>query len=266
MFLAAPASAAHHAGVTIPARYELKYVVAASRVPALRDAITGVCTLDRHSASAADRRYTVTSLYFDTFDLAFYRAKVDRAPRRLKLRARRYEGKGSPVFLEVKRRDEDIVRKTRALVNGDWATSMRAPEGGDAALHDFSAVLERTHAEPRLLVRYKREAWASVVDEYARVTFDSALEYQPWDELSFEGWPRAWLPLDDAATTETAASPVVLELKFSERAPGWMMSLARRFDLMRRGFSKYTAGVDQLWGRHRAYDLWLREPRFSAEP
>ncbi len=266
----------------IPARYEIKYLLLPEQVPAVRAAIAGICALDAHSEEAVDRRYSVTSLYFDTPDLAFYRAKIDRAPRRLKLRARRYDSAGSPVFLEVKRRDGEVVRKTRAVCAGDWAGLLAAPREivsrGDPALHDFSAMLEQTKAEPRLLVRYRREAWASVIDDYARVTFDSAIEYQPWDEASFDGSAGAWLPLDDVVTANLARSGIVLELKFdaagrfgdddrsSGRAPPWMISLVRRFDLLRRGFSKYGAGVDQLWARERPYDRWLKQARHGSGP
>lgn len=248
----------------IPARYELKYLLSPEQVAPLREALCGACALDRYSAAAPGQRYTVTSLYFDTPDLAFFRAALDRDARRVKLRARRYDDDGAPVLLEVKRKHGEIVKKTRAVVHEDWAERMRRPAQEDApALHDFSAVLARTGAEPRLLVRYRREAWASEVDEYARVTFDSALEYQPWDRLSFDGEAGAWVPLDDSAAFDMPRSAVVLELKFAERAPAWMMTLVRRFDLLRRGFSKYTTGVDQLWGRQRPYDRWLKQARFG---
>lgn len=255
------------APVSIPARYELKYLLTPKQVDAVRDSIAGVCSLDRYSAAAARQRYTITSLYLDTGDLGFYRAHIDRAPRRLKLRVRRYDSENSPVFLEVKRRDDQMVLKTRAITSQhDWLARMQHPSDGDEALHDFSAVLERTHAEPRLLVRYQREAWASDVDEYARVTFDSALTFQAWEQLSLDGWDDGWTPIDDAATQESLRSLLVLELKFAGRAPPWMVSLVRRLDLLRRGFSKYVAGVDQVWGRRRAYDLWLKQPVFGAEP
>lgn len=247
----------------IPPRYELKYLVAPEQLPALREELSTVCSLDRHSLEAEGHRYLVTTLYLDTPDLAFYRAGVDRSARRLKLRVRRYEGERSPVLLEVKRKDGEIVRKTRAVGGADWAERMHFPAGADPALHDFAAVLARTHAEPRLLVRYRREAWVSEIDEYGRVTFDSALEYQPWDRLSLDGEPGGFIPLDDSATLQFPSSALILELKFAERAPAWMMTLVRRFDLLRRGFSKYTAGVDQLWGRRRPYDRWLRQARWG---
>ena len=65
------------------------------------------------------------------------------------------------------------------------------------------------------------------------------------------------LGLFEAGTSRFSASA-------SGRAPGWMMSLVRRYDLLRRGFSKYCAGVDQLWARERPYDQWLKQARYGG--
>lgn len=247
----------------IPARRELKYLVEAARLPALRRGLAGFCRLDPHSAAAQGHRYPVRSLYLDGPTLPSWRAKIDRAPRRLKLRVRSYGEHGS-VFIEVKRREGEVIRKTRFPLEGDWATQVRRPLPDAApAVHDFSAVLERLHAEPKLLVCYHREAWASEIDDYARVTFDTRLGYavqETWS-LAAEG---DMVPLDDPYSSDERRSLVVVELKFAGAAPGWMAALVRAHELKRRGFSKYCNGVDQVWGRTRPGRA--REAVFGTPP
>lgn len=240
----------------IPAvRRELKYLVPREQVDAIRDALGGFCVLDEHSAAQPDRRYLVDSLYLDGPGLPFYRAKIDRAKRRLKLRVRTY-GDFERGFLEVKRKDDEAVHKTRARFVGRWRDAVVAPES--RAADDFAAAAALSAAEPTVWVRYKREAWAGVLEDYARVTFDSHLQFQPADaERPIAG---SWRTLDDPFTARSPGSFVVMELKFERAAPIWMAALVRRFELFRRGYSKYCAGVDQTWGRFRPTEPMSRVP------
>lgn len=237
----------------IPPRYELKYLVPSQALEALRADLAATCALDDHAERAPEHRYPVTSLYFDTPAFDFYLANVDRAPRRLKPRVRAY---GEPpferTFVEVKRRLGDVVVKTRAVRGAGWPEDIYTPDASaPRALADFAQILARSGAAPTLLVRYSREAWASFVDDYARVTFDTRLEVQPWAEASLSGHSRQWVPVDDPVSVGEPGSLAVVELKFAEVAPLWMERLVRRHGLVRRGFSKYCAGVERLWGRYR---------------
>lgn len=236
----------------IPPRYEFKYLVDEQLVPALRSAIAPFCVPDRHSEASADRQYVITSLYLDTPDLAFHRAKVDRQLKRLKLRVRAYGGVSpSRVFLEVKRKHDRLVRKTRALLaHPDWAGLL----GRDDDLQDVQGAgdflaVKRAHAvRPTLLVRYRREAYLSVVDDYARVTLDRRLIYQSCDRFDLIGDEGSWAAQDDALATGLRVPGLVLELKATTRVPRWMTSMVRRLELVQTGFSKYCTGVERLWG------------------
>jgi len=236
----------------IPERYEFKYVISDALAHAVAAAVAPYCELDEHSALAADRQYQIYSLYLDTPSFEFYKAKELRAKRRLKLRVRSYgaavEG---PVFLEVKRKVGEIVVKSRArLTRDNWLAHVLQPLAPDAsrAERDFRSVRERSLAEPVLLVRYAREAYVSLVDSYARVTFDRAIAFQPRSDWNIDGDAIGWRSGDDTLATGSG-SRVVLELKATANVPQWMMAVARRFDLQMTGFSKYCTGVTRLWGR-----------------
>ena len=70
---------------------------------------------------------------------------------------------------------QPLLASTCALTSLD-SGAPTIPISAFVATETRFAVLERTHAEPRMLVRYRREAWASVVDDYARAGLQGTLE------------------------------------------------------------------------------------------
>lgn len=236
----------------IPCRRELKYVIPEWRVDEVRAAIQPFCVLDEHCARHGERSYVVTSIYFDTWVRDLFRVARERRPRRLKLRARTYgDEPGGPVFLEVKRKERDVVRKTRGRVSAEWAERLRGRAPADASPGElaFRDELTRLSGEPALLVRYEREAWHSEIDAYARVTFDRRITVQEWTRPEFGDAAAGWMAVDDPATLRAGPRSVVLELKCPLEVPRWMSGLAERLGLQRVGLSKYCIGVERVWGR-----------------
>lgn len=247
---AAPAVPSRGA-LAIPRRYEFKYVIPASMVDEAREAIRPYCALDRHCAGVPERSYVIHSLYFDTWARDLYRRSREGRPRNMKVRVRTYGEDGrAPFFLEVKRKEQGFILKTRARVDASWADRLRGSPPADMTNDEqlFRDVLLRHALEPALLVAYRREAWASEVDEYARVTFDRAITCQPWSRWDFAGPRDAWLPLDAGPPVRLVPRPVVLELKATLDFPRWMTALVARLALVRTGYSKYCVGVERIWG------------------
>lgn len=229
----------------IPDRYELKYLIDADRQAAIEAAIAPFCVRDRNAAKQPSGSYVITSLYCDTSRADFYRAKEEKAFERLKLRVRTYGWKADgPVFLEVKRKYGDIVAKSRIRADAaQWSQQAQAPHAQDG---DFFRTLDFWQARPVLLARYARTPFMSVVDAYARVTFDRQIVYQPWDDWSLLGKADAWRQTDSHEFTGGVRRGIVLELKCTQAVPRWMISLIRRFDLERTGYSKYCNGFERL--------------------
>jgi len=234
-------------------RREYKYIIGEAEVSRVRDAIRPFCSLDPYAAKAEGNRYTIESLYFDTPDLALYRANDIELVERFKLRVRRYpDAAASPFFLELKSRYHDTIIKSRAMVGPDWADLVRDPFvprhrlGKGPAAERFVTHLHLIGARPTVVVRYRREAWASAVDDYARVTFDTRISGQL---VAPDGWhfdldPGAFRRCDDATGVRDVTSRTVLELKFTARTPRWMMSMVERVGLMRRAYSKYGRALE----------------------
>lgn len=235
-------------------RYEFKYLVTPELMDPIRDAVLPYCSPDPN-AKGRGKSYTITTLYLDSPDFSFYRAKKNRHMDRIKLRIRTYgERADGPVFFEVKRRFKDMVIKHRSRVDralwqqlADCRNLQQAAD--DEALNRFLYNVQRSGAEPVALVRYQREALASDLDPYARITFDRFIVGQAANRFDFLGDSTGWRGLDDPTTTRIRQSASVLELKFPARAPIWMAQLVRRFELVRVGFSKYCNGIEAALGR-----------------
>jgi hypothetical protein len=239
-------------------RREFKYLIDAATARELRAAIRPFCGIDPWAARNPRGRYTIESLYLDTADLRLFWANEHEQVDRIKMRVRGYpEVAGSPVFFEVKRRINDVILKTRGRVPADaWGRLLADPstpipdsvkDRDRRAVERFVAIARTTHLRPFTLVRYEREPYFSHIDDYARVTFDTAIRAQRTSEFSFASSPRGWRALDDAVTQRTLDSLIVLELKFTSHVPIWLVNIVERLGLTRRAFSKYGTSIRQFY-------------------
>lgn len=233
-------------------RYEYKYCIPPGVLPEIRRRIRQVCEPD---PKGRDGAYRVATLYFDSPRRVLYRQGLGKAWKRLKLRVRHYES--GPYFLEVKRRHKRLVLKSRVAIDStlwpsiltDPAVAHRCGLGAQQRerVEFFIAWYLRVHAAPVVVIRYRREAYVSRVDRYARVTVDTGLEARPALGHDIPIADEAgWIPLDDPDVCGLPVSGAILELKSTTDVPLWMADLAREFGLRRRGFSKYARGVEAV--------------------
>jgi hypothetical protein len=241
----------HTGSIEIPDRYEFKYLIPEWQADAVRRAIEPFCVLDPHAARETSRQYAIQSLYLDTPARDLYRISREKRARRWKARVRTYDG-ADTVFLEVKNKDHDMVKKPRARIPAaGWAERVRGPVRPDASAAErlFCHRVERYDLQPTLMVRYQREAWMSTVDIYARVTMDRRVVCQPWDDWSLDADPRNWVALDGRRSMWGVPAGVVLELKCLRAVPRWLASVARQAGLPKTRYSKYCKGVERLFAR-----------------
>ena len=237
-------------------RLELKFLVDDWTAERVRRQIEPYCAPDENSRAVARGRrglagYPIDSLYLDSPALAFHEAKERGDPDRVKLRVRTY-GADSPGTLEVKRRRSNIIDKTRAVVGRE---SVEAAACGRLEslpcrpteakfLLDFNRVLITSGAAPTLTVRYEREAYESVVDAYARVTFDRNIRARRTEDWALNPDTRDWCEFDNYWGAIHASPPAVMEIKCDSLIPGWVSDLVQRNELLQTGFSKYSIGIE----------------------
>ena len=230
-------------------RFEAKYLVSEVQADLVRNYIAPYVRPDRHGP-----QYPVTSVYLDSPDLLTFTSSLCGEKNRYKLRIRSYTADlGEPVFCEVKQRVGRVIRKHRACVGRDGVEglfrggppdkeTLLAPEDaiGQENLMLFIELGERMGAEPKVGVRYTREAYESVVDEPVRVTLDRDIAFAPIPRRSHDLWSAAggWCLVDEM--------PIILEVKFTDAFPCWVRRMIQRFELERISLAKYVVCVKAM--------------------
>jgi hypothetical protein len=244
------------------ARYELKYVVSPSAARQIRPLVAAHLPPDEHGRGLP---YPIDSLYLDTRDLKLYRQTLAGEKNRFKLRVRTYTASpADPVFLEVKRRVDAAVIKSRGPLDRTRARQLLAGSSGWCeglaaqelqAVARFTAAVSLCPVEPLVRVRYQREAYEAP-NEPLRITFDTELEHAPTRQSDFSSDSLAW--------KRTPLEGIVLEVKFTERYPLWVADMIRRFGLQRRSVPKYVLSLDRvLQARRAALSLPARGARVA---
>jgi hypothetical protein len=244
-----PASKQDSAYVRSFNRYELKYLLPLELVRAFTADLALHAQPDPHSGLEG---YPVYSLYWDSPQLTYFWEKLDGEKLRRKLRFRRYEGRDE-TYVEIKQRLDRTVQKRRtrlpvgealALFDRGAIDPAREADVSDAVLKEALVLVRRHRLAPTAAVRYQRQAWFAAFEPDLRVTIDSRLQYDA-HELDLERPFRTGAYL-------LAPQWCVLEIKYNNRVPQWLLALVRRHSLDVVRFSKYCAAIDlaRFDGRH----------------
>ena len=248
-------------------RYELKYFIPFELVEPISRYVSAYCEMDYYSKIAPDNFYIINSLYFDTPRLHILQSKVNSGFHKFNLRVRGYgERPLAPVFFEAKHNVGSFVKKKRAKVNREnWPDLFigHLPFYEDSEtinqkfLIHFLDLAEIYNAKPRILTQYRRKAYLSVIDEYARVTFDRDLRYQLEENYNVIPDDKKMSHYDNPNSFKNMRKNIVLELKCERKIPVWFLDLIRKFQLVELDFSKFNQGMETAYGQeHKAFSLY----------
>lgn len=236
-------------------RYESKYIIPRSLVAEIREYVRPFCEPDPHTRGDPPE-YVITTLQLETPSYALHYAKEDEMDARFKMRVRTYGEIGTaPIFAEIKAKFQRTIVKARAcvpfnawneaLIYGSRIPPIFKNEKQEIDFLKFRRVVWETGAHPETLVRYTRESYIGVVDDYVRITFDRKLQYQRTDSWTDFGRSGVWRGMD-SCTAQGFGLPysgVVLEVKTYNTVPSWVLELVKRFNLCRSGNCKYSTAV-----------------------
>ncbi len=196
----------------------------------------------------ANGGYTVSSVYFDTRELASYHEKLAGVRNRRKLRVRGYDASedDAPVFLEIKRKSDMWIAKSRAkiartdlehlLQTGDVDRIISDSPDDQKAARSFLYYIRRDCMYPMVIIQYEREAFFAAAGSPFRMTIDrhvrAAVSRDSGD------------PFQSANTAEVFPGRSVLEAKYPTRMPGWFATIIDRYELEREAISKYALGAE----------------------
>lgn len=219
-------------------RFEKKYLLTRFACRRLQNLLAGRMVQDAYGL------YTISSVYFDTDAYDIVRTSVQRPIFKEKLRLRWYGEPGgqSPMFWELKRKYRGKVYKRRIPAQPENASRLLKPaaplpEDGQIA-REVDWFVRRYAPEPKLLLAYDREAFASPADESLRVTFDYNVRWRNSDfSLSSGSYGTPLFP-DDR---------VLMEVKAAGNLPKWLSDLLAAEKLYPSSFSKYGTWYEQVY-------------------
>jgi hypothetical protein len=201
----------------------------------------------RDPHAAADGRYTLSSLYYDTPAKDCFWAKLDGLKFRRKLRIRHYEQPtpmtdGTTVFVEVKQRIDRVTQKRRAVLPyGDALDLCIERIVPDCVERDQAVVVEafelvvRHNLQPSCITTYQREPWiGGDYDPGLRLTIDTDLRYRVHD---------LWLDSKHPGKVMFPPQYAALEIKANDRVPYWLTHLVARNNLQLTRMSKYCTSL-----------------------
>lgn len=233
---------------TLRCRHELKYHISESKAEAIAQFIKPYLQRDRYCKLHRSGDYPIVSLYLDSEDLQLCKESIGGHKNRFKLRIRSYTDEPDyPRFLEIKRRINTIIMKSRARVmHSDVPTLLAGlplpPQNYTAdteTISQFQFYMNNIRARPAVLVRYTRQAYEGGLENRVRVTFDRELAYHvtslPEVRLAGGAWQRNSFTLGG----------VILEVKFTAHYPAWLSRMVKYFNLRQQSISKYASSIKE---------------------
>lgn len=230
-------------------RYELKYLIPLDLVEPISQYVEMYCEMDYYSQIEPDHFYVINSLYFDSDDFKIFNYKQLSQANRFNLRIRSYGRNPTvPYFFEVKKKKNDIIRKIRTKVfepdlnifmNQVLEGAVDITEKSQAAINEFLYWHYLLQVQPKVLTQYRRKAYLSTVDDYARVTFDRDMRFHAesnWNVIPNEQMLQHY---DHGDVFKDTQSLVILELKSTTKVPLWIIDLIKYFNLRRESVSKF---------------------------
>lgn len=215
-------------------RHEHKYICSERQLVCIQNRIEPYMSLDGNVGS--NGRYTIRSLYFDTYDNACYRDNLAGVDPREKFRLRIYDGDASFIRLELKQKRHGMTRKLSCPIDEALCRKLMSgeplqPDETDEPLYRKLFLEQSTRLlQPKVIVEYERIPYV-YRDGNVRVTFDTNI--------------RSSVEIGGFLEKSVAARPVmgtgyhVLEVKFDEFIPDFIHHAVQTDRLRQTAFSKY---------------------------
>lgn len=216
-------------------RYEIKYVLTKEQYALLLTKIKDKFVPDKFF------RTDVCSLYYDTSDFLLARRSIEKPAYKEKFRLRSYGvvKDDAPVFVEIKRKYDDVVYKRRIKTTEKVAVALAAGKKNDQTQigQEIGYFLKLYgQIEPKIFVSYAREAYTAKDDQSLRLTFDQNVLWRDYDLSMHHGiYGTPILP----------PGSVLMELKTAGALPLWLVEILSQNKIYKSSFSKYGAAYQQ---------------------
>lgn len=219
-------------------RYEMKYRMTRRQRRAVLAAMLPYMKLDNYGHT------TIRNIYFDTDSYRLVRNSIDKPVYKEKLRIRSYKQVSAQdkVFIELKKKYNDVVYKRRESLSQletlEWIVRETPFPKATQIGNEIDYFFEYYESlKPKVFLSYEREAFYALDGSDFRVTFDeNILARQEELSLSREVWGEPLMDEND----------VLMEIKTSGGIPLWMTHVLAQEKLYKTSFSKYGTAYEKL--------------------
>jgi VTC domain len=222
-------------------RFEFKYVMPFQSAMEFVSQISDKMKLDTHAGP--DGAYKINSLYYDSESLDFFWEKIEGIKVRRKLRIRTYgTDKPTDAFIEIKQRIDKTVQKMRVKLKYQQALEIlenkNSGEIKDKILDQALYLVDHYALKPQAVISYDRYPFMGIYDQGLRITVDTNLRCQSdrTDEINSREFSPYFLPPEFS----------ILEIKFNDVVPRWLVNHIGYFQCNLRRISKYCEGINKL--------------------
>ena len=214
--------------INVMKRYELKFKLSKKQLAFFKEQISKYMKVDQYGLT------TISSLYFDTPDYSLINKSIEKPKFKEKIRLRAYGAttETSPVFLEIKRKLDNIVYKRRIRTTEEEVNKFLSSDyefEKEQISRELTAFKEEhLHLEPKYLIIVDRVAYYQE-DSDLRITIDMNPKYRVTDlnlHTSTDGIPL----LEDKGA--------ILEIKVQYSVPTWLSKILAEGKIYKTSFSK----------------------------
>ncbi len=219
-------------------RVEEKYIIDKKQYEHILGELEKYAYADEYSRNGSF--YPISNIYYDTEDNNLIRTSLTKPVYKEKIRLRSYgtPNMDSKVFLELKKKYHGIVNKRRtALMLSEaysFANTGEMPDIKDymniQVIKELEYSIKHYAIMPKVFLSYERQAYTGSQDKDLRITFDKNIISRREDiRLEYGVFGERVIPKDT----------MIMEIKYMDRMPLWLIALLRHHDLEKTSFSKY---------------------------
>lgn len=216
-------------------RYEIKYLITINQYNRLIETIKEKMIADEFGKS------TICNIYFDTPNFRLIRKSIEKSVYKEKLRLRSYgiPSNDSVVFLELKKKYDNVVYKRREKMKYDSALEfLNEQKPYSQVTKEISYFMEHYgNLIPTCFLSYSREAYFGKDNRNLRITFDTDILWRDYD-LDFKAGIFGKSILQDKM--------ILMEVKLDNAMPLWLTEVLTKEKKYKTSFSKYGQAYEKM--------------------
>ena len=212
-------------------RYEIKYFLTKTQKEALMKEMDGRMQSDKYG------RTIIRNIYYDTDSFRLIRDSLDHPVYKEKLRIRSYQRAeiGDMVFVEIKKKFEDVVYKRRVAmprIAAEYWIDYRKPLAfGSQITSEIDYLVDFYEGlSAKAFLSYEREAFSDNKNPEFRLTLDENILARDTElNLGSDIWGQPLLP----------HGMTLMEVKIAGAMPLWMANFLSSNNIQKVSYSKY---------------------------